>query len=858
MHTKNIIKKFLLILLLTALSLMALAGCEGGGASDITLIKGGVAQFKVVYSSAAGASIRRAANDLVEELSDLGVDIGDAVSDTDATEVTDCELILGVDVENRTDDCVIGVDDIGEMGYVIKAVGKRIIIAGGTAEGTKEALETFKEKYLGITEDTDSLSDVSVKGDLLDEFVTSNSIVSFDINGTPIEEFKIVTSYGNEERIKKLCPDPAKLVGAIKGAMEIELEVSDGKPTADGHEIIIRLVDEAGNKGFRAFVDGKDLVVECSYYNLFAKAYDAFISSEIKSKKGEVSLDKNYLFEYDVSCVKYSDFGAKGDGRTDDYKAILETHQFANLCGQKVLADKRASYYIGLTGDVAVPVRTDVDWGDATFTIDDTVAGVYAERGGYIFHLARDEDNVQVDLTADEIKQLAGVSNPKILRTYDQNGKLISGKIPWLTPRLTSGAMLVLKNSNHRDYVRFGGNRNTGETRTEVIVVDKNGNIDPTTPVTFDFEELTSISIIYTDDAPITVEGGRFYNICCLVGAETDYKNVYSSFGRGILVERSNTTIKNLNHKMKNEPKRFVGGKDSLSQSYPYYGFIKHNSTYNSKVIGCDLTGHKVYYQDKSASTGASNVAMGTYDLTVQYSIGSYFERVTQSAVPIHDSAYWGMMASNYSRNMTFKSCSMSRFDAHCGFWNADLIDCEFGLCINVVGGGTLNVIGTTRYTGANFVSLRGDYGATFEGDMLIKDCEFYGASEYNSERGESYDQDALIAETYVVHSSVTNGVYGQGTAFEASYYTWDFGYKCYMPQVITIDNFTYHGEKIAVFNGIVDTHFIKQSNDDEIYEPTKKIIFKNMTDAEIAAIPNCHYPANTPMVAAFPREIVK
>ncbi|MBP3308119.1 MAG: hypothetical protein J6L90_01630 [Clostridia bacterium] len=855
---KKTLTRLLLAVMLLALSLTALAGCEGGGASDITLIKGGVAQFKVVYSSAAGASIRRAANDFVEELSDLGVDIGDAVSDGDATEVTDCELILGVDVENRTDDCVIGVDDIGEMGYVIKAVGKRIIIAGGTAEGTKEALETFKEKYLGITEDTDSLSDVSVKGDLLDEFVTSNSIVSFDINGTPIKDFRIVTDYGKDERIEALCPSPMKLAQAIKDAMEIELEVSDGKPTDDGHEIIIRLVDEAGQEGFRAFVDSKDFVIECAYYNLFTKAYETFISEEIRAKKGEVSLDKDYIYKYDVSTVKYSDFGAKGDGRTDDYKAILKTHEFANQCGQKVLADKRASYYIGLTGGVAVPVRTDVDWGDATFTIDDTVAGVYAERGGYIFHLVRDEDNVQVDLTADEIKQLAGVSNPKILRTYDQNGKLISGKIPWLTPRLTSGAMLILRNENHKDYVRFGGNRNSGSGRIEVIIVDKNGNIDSSTPVTFDFEELTSISIIYTDDAPITVEGGRFYNICCQVGPETDYKNKYTSFGRGILVERSNTTIKNLNHKMKNEPKRYVDGKDNLSQSYPYYGFIKHSSTYNSKVISCDLTGHKVYGEDKTATTGASNVAMGTYDLIIQYSIGSYFERVTQSAVPIHDSAYWGMMASNYSRNMTFKSCSMSRFDAHCGFWNADLIDCEFGLCINVVGGGTLNVIGTKRYTGPNFISLRGDYGATFEGNILIKDCEYYGAVEYNTEKGESYDQNAAISEAYILNAGVTNGLYGQGTAFEASYFTWDFGYKCYMPQIVTIDNFTYHGEKIAVYNGIVDAHFIKQSNDDEIYEPTKKIIFKNMTDAEIAAIPNCYYPANTPMVGAFPREIVK
>ncbi|MBQ2737060.1 MAG: hypothetical protein IJF38_00080, partial [Clostridia bacterium] len=492
------------------------------------------------------------------------------------------------------------------------------------------------------------------------------------------------------------------------------------------------------------------------------------------------------------------------------------------------------------------------------FTIDDTVAGVYAERGVHIFHVIRDTDNVTVDITEDEIKQLSGTDNPQVLRTYDQSGNLISGKIPWLVPKLTSGAMITLVNKNHKDYVRFGGNMDNGANRTEMIVVDKNGNIDATTPITFDFEDITALQIIYTDDAPITIEGGRFYNICCVVGPETDYKNQYTSFARGIKVERSNTTIKNLNHKMKNEPKRFVGGVDNLKQSYPYYGFIVHSYTYNSKVISCDLTGHKVYMQDKSATTGSSDVPMGTYDLIIQYSIGSYFERVTQSAVAVHDSAYWGMMASNFSRNMTFKSCSMSRFDAHCGFWNCDLIDCEFGLWINVVGGGQLNIIGTTRHTGDSFIHLRGDYGATFEGDLLIKDCVFLAANNYNSEQGGSYDQNSTSSVAYIIKSSVTNGLYAAGTRFESDFYTWDFGYRCYLPKTITIDNLKTGDTSVVIFNEILDPHFVKQNETDDVYVITEKIIFKNMSDDKINKIPNCQDPAKTSKIASIPRETVK
>ncbi len=854
---KQRLVKLLCAVLMLVLALTVFVGCEGG--DNLTLIKGGVAQFKVVYSKEAGTSVRRAANDFVAELSDLGVDVADAISDSDATEVTECEILIGIDIENRPDDCIVGIDDLGgENGYVIKTVGKRVIIAGGSADVTKDALETFKEKYLGITEDITSLTDASVSATLLDEFVTSNSIVSFDINGTPIADFKVVTSYGKDARIAELCPSPAKLTQAIKDAMDVDIEISDGGATADGSEIIIRLVAEAGAKGFRVFVDDKDLVIECAYYNLFAKAFDNFIADEIRAKKGAVELDEDYSYTYDVSTVKYSDFGAVGDGKTNDFNALLKTHEFANQCGQKVLADKNFNYYIGLTGGKSIPVKTDVDWGTSTFTIDDTVSGIFDERGNHIFTLTRDEDNKTITLTEDEIKQLAGTNDPQVLRTYDQNGKLISGKIPWLASKLTSGAMITLENKNHNDYVRFGGNRNDGQRRIEMIIVDKNGNIDSSTPITFDFEDITSLSIIYTDDETITVEGGRFYNICCVVGPETDYKNVYKSFGRGILVERSNTIIKNVNHKMLKEPKRYVNGTDNLKQSYPYYGFIVHSYTYNSKVLSCDLTGHKVYGEDKSASTGATSaVPMGTYDLIIQYSIGSYFERITQSAVAIHDSAYWGMMASNFSRNMTFKSCSMSRFDAHCGFWNAYLIDCDFGLCLNVVGGGELLIDGVKRYTGNEFIQLRGDYGATFEGDVTIKDSVFYAAQSYNSEQGGSYDQGATESEAFIFEATVTNGSYGVGTAFEASYFTWDFGYKCYLPQTVIIDNFECYAEKVAVYNGMVDAHFVPQEEGDEIYEPTKKIIFKNMTQAEIDKIPNCLAPANTPIVAAFPREIV-
>ena len=80
--------------------------------------------------------------------------------------------------------------------------------------------------------------------------------------------------------------------------------------------------------------------------------------------------------------VCYEDFGAVGDGKTDDYAAIVRTHDIANECGQTVKATPGARYYIfdnifmkdgakKETLNIAF-IQTNVDWGDAEFIIDDT------------------------------------------------------------------------------------------------------------------------------------------------------------------------------------------------------------------------------------------------------------------------------------------------------------------------------------------------------------------------------------------------------------------------------------------------------------------------------------------------------
>ena len=68
--------------------------------------------------------------------------------------------------------------------------------------------------------------------------------------------------------------------------------------------------------------------------------------------------------------VFYSEYGAIGDGVTDDHAAILAAHVDANEKGYEVKADEGKTYYIPPHTET-IPIMTNVDWTGASFIIDD-------------------------------------------------------------------------------------------------------------------------------------------------------------------------------------------------------------------------------------------------------------------------------------------------------------------------------------------------------------------------------------------------------------------------------------------------------------------------------------------------------
>ena len=88
-------------------------------------------------------------------------------------------------------------------------------------------------------------------------------------------------------------------------------------------------------------------------------------------------MEQNAKLELDRDYVTYEDFGAVGDGKTEDYAAICRTHEYANEHKLTVKGTPGKTYYIKDTklgtDEVHVAViKTNVDWCGAHFIIDDT------------------------------------------------------------------------------------------------------------------------------------------------------------------------------------------------------------------------------------------------------------------------------------------------------------------------------------------------------------------------------------------------------------------------------------------------------------------------------------------------------
>lgn len=570
------------------------------------------------------------------------------------------------------------------------------------------------------------------------------------VNGVSVEEYSVVIPEVSDNTL---------YVNAMNTLTDEIREVSGkdmGKAENDSDKKFI--ISENLNDAdlFRLKVENGNVYIEGSKAAGISRGISAFSDEVLLSAEGTFDFTDGYVYEKTFTdFVTYEQFGAAGDGKTDDMPAIVSAHEYANENGLSVFASETATYYISGKSRTAV-IKTDTDWSTAKFIIDDTAV---ENRSSWIFNVAPSEGAVSITEKVSPLKMDATSIGTALGKPH----------------------LVVLTDSNVKRYIRKGANQNSGSSQSDVILVDKDGNISPDTPLIWDFDEVTSATAYPIDTKTLTIRGGVFTTLAN--GAPSEY----TYYTRGIQVRRSNTVIDGLYHDVENEGETGA----------PYSAFVSLSCCADVTVKNSTFTGHKKY---KTIGSAGTSVTMGTYDIGAATSVNAKFINCNQTN-DITDGNYWGIAGTNYCKNLVYDGCALSRFDAHQGVNNATVRNSVLGHHgIKLIGSGTALIENTTVLSDS-LVSLRDDYGSTWRGELIIRNCKFYPTG----------------VSTHIIRADNTEDH--------------DFGYTCYLPEKIEIDGLYVHRIGVNyIFNNVNPNHILPSYDAKYPVVPPKEITVKDFS----------------------------
>lgn len=411
--------------------------------------------------------------------------------------------------------------------------------------------------------------------------------------------------------------------------------------------------------------------------------------------------------------VAYEDFGAIGDGVADDLPAICAAHAHANQQGLRVRSKADATYHLGSRALTAV-VESDTDWNTSRFTIDDT----------------------QVEDHRKSLFEVRSSWPPEELRierlACDQRS---------LGVRPANDCFVWVQSDRQRRYIRRGLNQNHGVPQQDCFVLRRDGAIEG--DIDWNYEDFTRIVAQPLDATPLVLRGGVFTTFANRMRQDVGY----NYWARNIVVTRSNTMIEGLTH--------YVVGETSVG--HPYRGFLSIQRCANVTLRDCFATGHRIY---ATVGSAGEPVNMGSYDYDANSVVN--FRMVGCRMNHILDRTRWGVIGTNFCKNILLEDCVLSRMDTHMGVSGSYTIRrCTLGhMGLNAIGRGLLSVEDSTLH-GIALVSLRGDYGSTWDGDVAIRNCRWVPACG-----------DRVAPR--MIHAS-NDGMH-------------DFGYACTMPLHVDVD----------------------------------------------------------------------
>ena len=435
-----------------------------------------------------------------------------------------------------------------------------------------------------------------------------------------------------------------------------------------------------------------------------------------------------------LKYVTYEQFGAKGDGKTDDYEAIVKAHEYANANKLPVKAKSGATYYVckmNPKNPQGALIKTDTDWTGAKFIIDDSKLSLgTGETKCFLFSIVPSIEFGPrfINFSADNSLTL-GVDNalftcptsivndnttnvPRSIADKMKNKAFPAGTTK-LEGKFDYKALYVIQTPSYKRWGRFGdGSANApARNQSEVIVVNKDGTIDSCSPIEWNWKDIDHADVYYVDETELKVTGGTFTTI---VNTLSDVDYVY----RSINVNRSNVVIDGVEHYLTGED---YSGDDLPRVGAPYHGFLRLQCCAYVTIKNCVFSEHKcVYYKP-----GDNRTRTAPYDFYAEYSCGITLENC-KSATDINDGKRWGL-GTNFCKCFTFDNCTFSRIDAHKGMYNLTVKNSTLGYySVAAIGFGDLKIENTESYGDDAFLTFREDFGCAWFGNVYIKDCTWH------------------------------------------------------------------------------------------------------------------------------------
>jgi len=758
-------------------------------ASDIALIEDGVPNFQVIFGDDISADVRKAVNqNIVAKLRvshDIEVDAVSQGGDNDVPQ--DVEILIG-NVDSRGAKYVFDRYALGKEGYMIKIIGSKIVIHAGSDEQLVEVISEFADEIMKIG--TDDVDNATMKvSDVVYKVQDDYKIKSVTVGSTDMRGYTIATDTENDAYMTAAL----SVQDALYDKSGYWLKIVPLADATDKSVIIKSAAIVYGDESYSVKADGTKLIISCSFENRLEAATDEFVSRFITLARGESIEFKGNVFNKDISVLYYEDFGAKGDGETDDFLAFYETHKTANECGQKVVGNPDAKYYLCNSNFIAsgekkatvhtIEIQTPVDWNGATIIIDDRKMHNYSSGNAaygadkLYYTMAH---TVVFSVTPNDEHKMFEFKDKTVLDKIVKDGLNPSTtKIDFKVEGWDGDLMIIPYNTAHGVYKRRGYGQYNGADMHELIIIDKDGNVSAETPIMFDYQNIDYIQVYKLDESTaITIENAKVITRDSQIDHTDDKDNFQGGYvTRGLSVRRSYTTVKNLEHVVTDGFSLYERAYHGLEGPSANGFFVASNA---NRVIfkDCIMPGRMKYSNSSSYNFSANTVNKIVLDGCVQSNFWVTVDedgnmtpstewtpgaKTSMGSVTMNGKSiglYWGLGGTNWCKNMEYLNSKISRFDAHQGLYDGKIINTEIN-DMELTGVGTLEIENVKWYSYGSstpLLFLRSDYGYTWEGDITLKNVEAYIHRNQN-----------LVISNH-------------------SYVNWYFGYTSALPNV-SIDN---------------------------------------------------------------------